>query len=346
MECQAVSGAWPGVATENGTGTLQGRFRGVAKRNDPYSRWRRLPPVFRSGEHKLPTPGDEPQRIILYLRGDILDRAEALAEQAGVPTVQEYCAGLLARAIEMERLKRQVAEVEARRGPLEGFNAIADDPNYLAEWLERSGALENEKQDTGPAAADSHLEAIDGSPSDSQPEVVFLPLDSATPTEAPSASPQPHPAPLLPYRIDIDAIRHAIGPPATERIVPEVLDTTSIELVISHVAPGGQDPGAFLPSLRRGESVAPSRVEELVVALRRVELDLQGATLLDRRLSYALHRLALESQVLLTEAWPGVFDERMVTAIRYVQEMVERILSGQDIRYYQTVESPAAEDQP
>jgi hypothetical protein len=303
--------------------------------------------VFRSGEHKLPTPGDEPQRIILYLRGDILDRAEALAEQAGVPTVQEYCAGLLARAIEMERLKRQVAEVEAKRGPLEGFNAIADDPKYLAEWLERSGALENEKLDRRPASADHPHGDTVGSPADSQPQVVFLPRESATPAEAPSAPDQPPSAPSpLPYRIDLDTIRQAIGPPATERIVPEVMDTTAIELVISHVAPGGHDPGAFLPSLRRGEAVAPSKVEELVAALRRIELDLQGATLLDRRLSYALHRLALESQVLLTEAWPGVFDDRMVTAIRSVQEMVERILSGQDIRYYQTAESPAAEDRP
>ena len=47
-----------------------------------------------------------------------------------------------------------------------------------------------------------------------------------------------------------------------------------------------------------------------------------------------LHRLALESQVLLTDAWPGAFDERVITAIRTVQEAVERILSGQDIRYY------------
>ena len=115
----------------------------MAKRNNPYSRWRRLPPVFRSGEHKLPTPGEEPQRIILYLRGDILDRAEDLAAQAGVPTVQEYCAGLLARAIEVERVKHQVAEVEERRGPLEGFHEIADDPDYLAEWREQSGARED-----------------------------------------------------------------------------------------------------------------------------------------------------------------------------------------------------------
>ena len=98
---------------------FQGGSRRVAKR-DPYSRWRRLPPVFRSGEHKLPGAGDEPQRIILYLKGALLDQAEEQAEKAGVPTLQEYCAGLLARAIEVERVKHQVADVEAKRGPLRG----------------------------------------------------------------------------------------------------------------------------------------------------------------------------------------------------------------------------------
>ena len=64
--------------------TVQGGCRRVAKR-DPYSRWRRLPPVFRSGEHKLPAAGDEPQRIILYLKGAVLDQAEELAEKPGFP---------------------------------------------------------------------------------------------------------------------------------------------------------------------------------------------------------------------------------------------------------------------
>ena len=65
--------------------------------------------------------------------------------------------------------------------------------------------------------------------------------------------------------------------------------------------------------------------------------------MLDRQLSYALHRLAMESQVLLTEAWPGVFDRSMVGTIRAVQEMVERILSGRDVRFYQPGEIPDAE---
>ncbi len=33
-----------------------------------------------------------------------------------------------------------MAEFEARRGPLEGLKQIADDPDYLAEWQQRSDA--------------------------------------------------------------------------------------------------------------------------------------------------------------------------------------------------------------
>ena len=80
----------------------------------------------------------------------------------------------------------------------------------------------------------------------------------------------------------------------------------------------------------------PERATELLDALRRIEAEQEGATVLDRQLSYALHRLAMESQVMLTEAWPGAFDRPMVGTIRAVQEMVERILSGRDVRFYQT----------
>jgi hypothetical protein len=46
---------------------------------------------------------------------------------------------------------------------------------------------------------------------------------------------------------------------------------------------------------------------------------------------------------LLTDAWAGVFDDRVITVIRTVQEAVERILSGQDIRYYPAPQAPASE---
>jgi hypothetical protein len=127
--------------------------------------------------------------------------------------------------------------------------------------------------------------------------------------------------------------------PATVRVVS---DRSALEVLWRHVGLGGDD-RAFLPCLRRGAPVPAAKAEELVRALHQLELEHRGAEVVDRRLAHALHRLALESQVLLTDAWPGAFDGAMIAAIRTVQEAVERILSGQDIRYYPSPSQPAAE---
>ena len=86
-----------------------------------------------------------------------------------------------------------------------------------------------------------------------------------------------------------------------------------------------------VPAPRRRRARGP--VGRAGGALNQLEIEHRGAEVLDRRMAHALHRLALESQVLLTDAWPGAFDGRMIATIRTVQEAVERILSGQDIRY-------------
>ena len=65
----------------------------------------------------------------------MLDWAEDQAAQAGETTVQVYCARLLGDAIEAEHSRGTVADAEARQGALEGFRAITDDPEYLADWL-------------------------------------------------------------------------------------------------------------------------------------------------------------------------------------------------------------------
>ena len=111
-----------------------------------FSRWRRLPPVFRTGEHRPIGTGNELDRIILYLPARSLDLAEALAEKAGIPAIQDYCERLLTQAIEAEQVRQKVSGFEARRGPLEGLKEIADDPDYLAEWQMRI------RGEAGPAA--------------------------------------------------------------------------------------------------------------------------------------------------------------------------------------------------
>jgi len=266
-----------------------------------YSRWRRLPPVFRSGEHKLPGYEDEVQRLTLYLPGSLLDLAQELAERYEIPTAQEYCALLLARSLEEERARRQVADVEARRGPLKGLAAIAGDPGYLAEWQERR--IERRSGDD---------------PGDVVVPLVRLPAmedwDGAAPTVTEPAPPS--------------TIRLETGP----RPEPVVARTPSpeapaLDVAWKHLGPEGGDPSAFLPLLRRGESVPEAAAAELLDALRTLDEENRDAPGLERRLAYTLYRLALEPQVLLTEVYPDAFDEPTVAAIRAVQGMVERILS-------------------
>jgi hypothetical protein len=113
-------------------------------------------------------------------------------------------------------------------------------------------------------------------------------------------------------------------------------------LVIGHAAlDKNADPCGFLARLRRGEAVTPHIADELLRALVALEQALRGVPSLDRRLAFALHRLAFEGQVLLTDAWPALAaDQATVDVLRLVQEAVERILSGENIRYRTPADGP------
>jgi hypothetical protein len=84
----------------------------------------------------------------------------------------------------------------------------------------------------------------------------------------------------------------------------------------------------FLPTLRRGEIPRSSTIEELGAALVEIHRELAGRSDLDRHLAFAIHRLAFESQVLHTDAWPDAFDNATIDAIRAIQAAADRILSG------------------
>jgi hypothetical protein len=299
-----------------------------------FSRWRRLPGVFRTGDQRPDTSGAQLDRIILYIPARILDLAESLAEKAGVGSIQDFCGLLLMKAIETERVRQKVADIELRRGPLEGLNEIADDPHYLAEWKQQS----EEKAETPaspPAGAPIFIE--------SQPAAIPRAIEVIYPEQeagATDSAPAPgHPEivysePVLerqPFRI-LPAVNLAV-PAIANSTGQSMSDRSPAEILSLHVGMGDDEWG-FLPCLRRGVPVPSSKVAELESALVRIEDELRGSESLDRRIAHSLHRLALESQVLLTDAWPGVFDAVVIQAIRTVQEAVERILSGQDIRYY------------
>ncbi|HKI18029.1 MAG TPA: hypothetical protein VKA15_09110 [Isosphaeraceae bacterium] len=299
-----------------------------------FSRWRRLPGVFRSGEHRPPDKGSELDRIILYVPAAVLDLAERLAEKEGAATVQEYCAQLLIRAVEDARVRHKVSDFEARRGPLEGLKEIASDPDYLTEWRAR----QEERR-----GASNTMETEDGKPdSTDEASPLFIEGPGDSPVEDDRADQQTEPEAGSALRVRIEMVDRSATTVALKPTVLLASNQSALEILARHVGWVADDWG-FLPCLRRGEAVPPIRVSELTRALGELEDELRGAELLDRRTAHALHRLALESQVLLTDAWPGVFDDNAVAAIRTIQEAVERILSGADIRYYPAPAEPGSE---
>lgn len=117
----------------------------------------------------------------------------------------------------------------------------------------------------------------------------------------------------------------------------------AVEVVLRHAGFSEEAGTGLLPSLRRGEPVAPSQAEELLRALVALEQGLRGQERIGRTLAYALYRLAFEGQVLLTDAWPALAsDQATLDVLRMVQESVERVLSGEDVRYY-VPEAPGEE---
>lgn len=246
-----------------------------------YSRWRRLPGLYRIGQRKPPDPGSDPQRLSLYLPAALLDRAASLAGRAGADSVQTYCEMLLSRAIQQEDARRRLDEFEAEHGPLEGLDAIANDPEYLTEWTAR-----------GP------LEA------------------------APENSPD----------------REAAETEKADEAAPR-----SRDVVLRHLAARGEPPPALLASLRLGQPVDPDAARELLDALIDLERELRDHPEIDRQLAFVLHRLAFESQVLITDAFPTLGnDPATVETLRLVQESVDRVLSGEDIRYGSPDQEPPA----
>lgn len=275
-------------------------------RRPRFSRFRRLPGIYRIGERKRPDPDLEPQRLTLYLPAGALDEAEAQAMRAGVETIQEYCQGLLERAIDLEHAREVVAETEAKRGSFEGLHEIANDPHYLAEWSGLSAGALREPPATPHEDPRAENNAQNPAANDS--------------AERSGLEPQSDP---LPPALTAEASPAPVEPSAAARVI------------LRHAVLLGDEPGALLAMLRRGEPIDPATGQELLQALAELEVQHRSSGQLDRRVAYALHRLAFEGEILITNAWSGMMpDEGTVDLLRIVQEAVDRVLSGEDIRYF------------
>lgn len=288
-----------------------------------FSRWRRLPGVHRITDQRLPDHRAELQRLSLYLTGALLDDAEMLAARSGMPTVQQYCEQLLGGALRAETARTRVEPVEIARELQDGLDAIASDPDFLAEW---TGAQ------PGPGGG--------------RPLTVVIPGPQAPPPATPRLEQGPGPAPgLVEVLLDQLAGEPADQPvslqtdsPATDPDAPAAPDPKTasdpVAVVLQHA---DLDPGSdagLIRRLRRGEPVTPAQAEQLLRALMALEARFATALDLPRRLVFGLHRIAFEGQVLLTDAWPHLqTDQATVDLLRLAQESVDRILSGQDIHY-------------
>jgi hypothetical protein len=280
-----------------------------------YSRWRRLPGVFRSGERRQVGPGEDPERLTLYLPARVLDLATELAAGAGAPTMQAFCEALLRRAIEAAAddaaTPGRPRPDDARGAPFEGLDAIANDPDYLAEWSQSRASRELE----GDLDHDSDF-------------------DSAFPSgPAPAPAPDEEDGRMNPF--DEEDGPGPAGEPAAVTIPRAVAVEIRLDeleepfrRVLHHAALAGEPPPAALASLRAGIAVEPDAARELVEALETLVDRLRGVPALDRRLAFALHRLTLESQILLTETWPGLANDPLqVEVLRRVQDLVDRLFA-------------------
>lgn len=269
-----------------------------------HSRWSRLPATFRSGE-KRPGSENDLERLTLYLPPEVLERAESQAREAGYETVQLYCEALLRDAIDRIEAPRAAVSREPRSIPETWVEEIASEAALLMDW-NRPRPIGELEIPAVPRPA--HTEDSPMRPNSLGSAKVDRPRDDPPRNEGPRPVPSGN---------------HAL-----------TMDSAAM-IVLRHAAIAGEDPAGLIGCLRRGEPIEPGAAQELLQALIDLESDLQQATVLDRRLAFALHRLAFEGQVLLTDAWPGMApDPALVETLRLVQEGVDRVLSGEDIRYY------------
>ena len=128
--------------------------------------------------------------------------------------------------------------------------------------------------------------------------------------------------------------------------VLKMSDQTAIEVLSRHVGSGEDDAG--VPPLPAPGRAGPRRQgrPSSIYALNQLEDEHRGADVARPPHGPCPAPAGPRVAGLADRRLAGRFDERMIAAIRTVQEAVERILSGQDIRYYPAPSEPGSERPP
>jgi hypothetical protein len=142
-----------------------------------------------------------------------------------------------------------------------------------------------------------------------------------------------------------------VAPQRPDRVEPSDQAVTAADTLarLLHHAALDRDPASngFLGTLRRGERPSEEVVRDLDHVLAELDGLLRGRMEIDRRIAYTLHRLALEAQVLLSDAWTHLANDRaLVDQVYAMQQAVDHILSGHEISYPGTANEPTAEPSP
>ncbi len=277
---------------------------------------------MRLNEQTGPLVAGDRQRLTLYLDDEVVDRAEMILSRSGQESLPSYCERLLVEAI-AERFEAFLKEEEGRRQQLlEGLDDITDEMAVVYEWdpdpSEDLGPFE-ESRDRVPDRTGAAQGSVP-SPNVRPDEVLVLESDRG------EAEPKPPEEPLARYR-------------------PDQLDEAA-QTILRHAGLLPTDRPAFLPALRRGEPIATETSQELIATLVALEARWRGAPTIERRVAYAVYRLAFEGQVLITDAWlNAAVEQGTVDLLRTIQQYSDRILSGV-LGAEPSADSPSADRPP
>lgn len=149
------------------------------------------------------------------------------------------------------------------------------------------------------------------------------------------------------YLAELSQLRFASSPAPPPRPAPDNPSPSSPERTGSHPFPlllsvverhAGLSPNSTDPSLAAclstGSIPSSSSLAELASTLEALHNHFTSEPHLPRPAAFALHRLALVAQVFITGSWyASTPDPTLLSSLRWIQEAVDRILSGQEIRY-------------